>query len=136
MTVNLSWEETFTIFNLNFPTSHEILVIVFNEFETKSDIDTLLHNVSKQTKRALGILRCSHAYINNWKPIIGENLQTCPEPDNIMNKYAVAVLKDTQVVGHLTKGKSERCAKTVFYSFELTSRILQLLRSKGGELIC
>ena len=47
MTVNLSWEETFTIFNLNFPTSHEILVIVFNEFETKSDIDTLFHNVSK-----------------------------------------------------------------------------------------
>ena len=33
--------------------------------------------------------------MNSWKPIIGEELQTCPEPENIMDKYTVAVLKDT-----------------------------------------
>ena len=32
-----------------------------------------------------------------------------------MGKYAVAALKDTQVVGHLTKGKSGHYTKTTFY---------------------
>ena len=53
--------------------------------------------------------------MSSWKPIIGENLQTRPEHDNIMNKYAAALLKDTQIVGHLTKGESGRYAKTIFY---------------------
>lgn len=59
-----------------------------------------------------------HAYMNSWNPIIGGNLQTRPEPENIMDKYDVAVLKDRQVVGHLTKGKSGRYAKTIFYFFQ------------------
>ena len=81
---------------LIFPTSYEIPVIVLNPFETKSDF------------------KGYHAYMNSWNPIIGENLQTRPEPENIMDKYDVAVLKDRQVVGHLTKGKSGRYAKTMF----------------------
>ena len=32
----------------------------------------------------------------------------------MMNKYAVAVLKNTNIVGHLTKGKSGRYAKAIF----------------------
>ena len=80
---------------LIFPTSYEIPVIVLNPFETKSDF------------------KGYHAYMNSWNPIIGENLQTRPEPENIMDKYDVAVLKDRQVVGHLTKGKSGRYAKTM-----------------------
>ena len=51
--------------------------------------------------------------MNSWNPIIGENLQTRPEPENIMDKYDVAVLKDRQVVGHLTERKSGRYAKTM-----------------------
>ena len=56
--------------------------------------------------------------MNSWNPIIGGNLQTRPEPENKMDKYDVAVLKDRQVVGHLTKGKSGRYAKTIFYFFQ------------------
>ena len=48
--------------------------------------------------------------MNDWKPIIGENLSTRSEPENTIDKYTVAVLKDTQVLGHLCKGKSDRDA--------------------------
>ena len=44
-----------------------------------------------------------HAYTNSWKAIIEENWQTRPGPGNIIDKYVVVVLKDTQVVGHSTK---------------------------------
>ena len=40
--------------------------------------------------------------MNSYKPIVGENLQTCPEPENIIDKYAAVVLKDSKVVEHLT----------------------------------
>ena len=64
--------KTVTIWDSNFPTSYEIPVIVTHEFETKSDI--------------LGY----HAYMNNWKPTIGENLQTRLEPENIIDRYAIS----------------------------------------------
>ena len=54
--------------------------------------------------------------MNSWKPIIiGENLQACLEPKNIMDNNAAALLKDTQIMGHLTKGKSGLYAKTIYY---------------------
>ena len=88
MAVNLRWEDIFTICDLNFPTPYEIPVIALNDFESKSDIKSY------------------HAYMNSWKTIIQEKWKTCAEPENIMNKYVVAVLKDKQVE-HLAKGKSE-----------------------------
>ena len=39
---------------------------------------------------------------------------TVPEPSNIVDKYAVSVQRDGEVVGHLTKSKSGRFAKTIF----------------------
>ena len=42
MAVNLTWEDTVTICDLNFLTSYEIQVIVLNEFETTSDIKSYL----------------------------------------------------------------------------------------------
>ena len=77
--------------------SYEIPVFVLNESGTKSDIKSY------------------QAYVNSSKAIIGENLQTRPESENIMDKYAAAVLKDTHVVGCLTSGKSGQYAKTIFY---------------------
>lgn len=56
-----------------------------------------------------------HAYMNEWTPVIGESLQTRPEPENEIDKYAVAVTKDDKVIGHLKKGKTGRYAKTIFY---------------------
>ena len=42
-------------------------------------------------------------------------LSAVPEPRNIVDKYAVSVQRDGEVVGHLMKGKSGRFAKTIFY---------------------
>ena len=53
--------------------------------------------------------------MNDWTPILGENLSTRPEPENEIDKYAVTVTKDAQLINHLKKGKTGRYAKTVFY---------------------
>ena len=44
--------------------------------------------------------------MNDWKPILGENLSTRPEPENEIDKYTVIVTKDAWVIGHLKKGKA------------------------------
>ena len=59
-----------------------------------------------------------HAYLDDWKPCCGEVLQAIPEPNNAVDKYAVCVLKDGEVVGHLKRGKRGRFAKTIFYFLE------------------
>ena len=56
--------------------------------------------------------------MNHWTLIIrrklGNNLAR-PEPENKVDKYAVAVTKDAQVIGQLKKGRIGRYAKTVFF---------------------
>ena len=56
-----------------------------------------------------------HVYQEIWSPELLEELNAVPEPSNIVNKYAVSVQRDGEVVGHLMKGKSGRFAKTIFY---------------------
>ena len=56
-----------------------------------------------------------HTCMNDWTSILGESLSIRPEPENEIDKYAVAVTKDARVIGHLKKGKTGRYAKTVFY---------------------
>ena len=54
-----------------------------------------------------------HAYMTKWTPKNGEILKARPEPENEYDKYAVERCGD--VVGHLSKGRSARFAKTVSY---------------------
>ena len=77
--------------------SYEISLLITIEFETES------------------VIKGYHAYMNDWTPILGENLSTRSEPENEIDKYAVAITKDARVIGHLKKGKTGRYAKTVFY---------------------
>ena len=49
--------------------------------------------------------------MNDWTPILEENLSTRPEPENKIDKYVVAVTKDPRLIGHLKKEK----LVTVFY---------------------
>ena len=37
------------------------------------------------------------------------------EPEKVMDKYAVAVINNDTLVGHLMKGESGKFAKTIFY---------------------
>ena len=55
-----------------------------------------------------------HEYRKTF-PIVGETLQCQMEPDNVVDKYAVAVINKSKVVGHLMNGKSGKFAKTVFF---------------------
>ena len=54
-------------------------------------------------------------YKRVWTPISNEVLQTRREPENPTDKYAVYVLKDGKVVGHLKKGSNGRFAKIIVY---------------------
>ena len=59
------------------------------------------------------VIKGYHAHMNDWTPILGENLSTRPKPENEIDKYAVAVTKDARVIGHLKKGKTGRyCVRT------------------------
>ena len=57
--------------------------------------------------------------MNDWTPIVEENLSTRPEPENEIDKYVLAVTKDARVIGHFKKRKTDRYAKTVFTFCEL-----------------
>ena len=49
-----------------------------------------------------------HVYQNNWEPMIGEVLKTCMEPQNKVDKYAVAVvIRRTMLLVIYQKGKVE-----------------------------
>ena len=76
--------------------SYEMPLVIIKEFETES------------------VIKGYHAYMNDWTPILGENLSTRPESESEIDKYAVAVTKDAQVIGHLKKGKTGQYAKTIF----------------------
>ena len=58
-----------------------------------------------------------HVYKDKWTPSLGEELDTAMEPNNLKDKYAVAVYqKDKKVViGHLPLGQSGKFAKTIYY---------------------
>ena len=68
--------------------SYEMPLVTIKEFKTES------------------VIKGHHAYKNDWTPILGENLSTHPELENEIDKYAVAVTKDAQVIGYLKKGKT------------------------------
>ena len=58
-----------------------------------------------------------HEYKSIWTPKIGEILSTERESGNLVDKYAVCVKKENEIVGHLPLEKDEKFAKTVFYFF-------------------
>ena len=95
-------EEKVKLCGVKLSSSYEMsLAIIKTEFETES------------------LLKGYHAYMNDWTPILGQNVSTRTEPENDFDKYIVAITKDAQVVGHLKKGKTGRYAKPVFTSSEL-----------------
>ena len=56
-----------------------------------------------------------HVYKNVWKPSLQEQVHGEIEPNNPVDKYAVAVKKGEKIVGHLPLGKNGKFAKTIFY---------------------
>ena len=52
------------------------------------------------------VVKGNHVYKNIWAPFTGEQLSLQAEEDNKHDKYAVAVLKDDYVVGHVPRAIS------------------------------
>ncbi len=48
------------------------------------------------------VIRGYHEYMNVWpSPQIGELLACTPEPNNPWDSYAVSIVRDAKIVGHL-----------------------------------
>ena len=46
-------------------------------------------------------IRGHHIYQHEWTPVLGEDLQCQRESSNANDPYAVAVMKEDNVVGHV-----------------------------------
>ena len=50
---------------------------------------------------AESFIRGYHAYMDIWTPVEDEMLRLIPEPTNSVDRNAVAVMKEGQIVGHV-----------------------------------
>ena len=76
--------------------------------------DDLIPVIVKASTEIDTYVKGYHVYKNTWKPTVNEELETEMEPNNVMNKYAVCVKKNTSIVGHLPLGKNGKFAKMIF----------------------
>ena len=53
------------------------------------------------------VIRGHHNYQRIWTPELGEYLVCEREPTNVNDRYAVAVVKDDVIVGHLPRAQSK-----------------------------
>ena len=87
-----------------------------------------------------------HTYMTKWIPKNVEILKTQLEPENEYDKYAVAVERCGDVVGHLSKGRSAHFSKTVSYYLrasnesccrvEVTGKRVNLGDGEGLQILC
>ena len=63
-------------------------------------------------------IRGYHVYKDTWEAAIGEELEYVREQSNAVDRYAVAVLKDDTIIGHLPK------TLVCIYSFFLRSGVI------------
>ena len=82
-----------------------------NVFINERDLIPVIVKTSTETNT---YVKRYHVYKNIWKPTVNEELETEMEPDNVMDKYAACVKKNTSLVGHLPLGKNGKFAKIVF----------------------
>ena len=64
-------------------------------------------------------IRGHHEYTHVWNPTIGDTLRLRIEPDNQHDRYAVAVLNEDTIVGHVPRSKS----KVVHYFLRKTESV-------------
>ena len=82
-------------------------------------------------------IRGYHIYRRIWSATIGKKLVCKREISNVVDRYAVTVLKDSTVVGHLPKKISKICSLFLHCGGTITcevtgNRDTQLIWFKGG----
>ena len=87
-------------------------------------------------------IRGYHVYKAVWEPELGEELQCRRERVNAQDMYAIAVIKDTNVVGHLPRKISRICSLFIRRGGTLTCRVTGArkyssdLQQGGMEIPC
>ena len=74
-----------------------------------------------------------HVYKDTWTPIFGKKLSTATEPEHYHNKYAVKVLKENEVVGHVPLDISKYCASALLGGGNIECEITGIRQSKRGN---
>ena len=70
------------------------------------------------------VVRGHHVYKSVWTPVSGEELAVVPEAKNSHDRYAVDVLKDGEVVGHITRELSRTFYFILKHSGEISCVIM------------
>ena len=80
-----------------------------------------------------------HICKNIWTPILEEKLATVKEKNNPHDKFAVAVVKDDQIVGHMPKDISKLCASVLLSGGKINCTVTgkrENKRKNGLEVPC
>ena len=91
-------------------------------------------------------IRGYHEYKDLWTPHLGKSLAAKAETTNPLDRFAVAVLLDDNVIGHLPKGKLGRYAKPISFFLQadakncctavVTGQAVNLGDKKGMQVPC
>ena len=68
-------------------------------------IDVLIPIIKERELNFKSFVMGFHEYPNIWQPKSNEILEVKMEPTNKMDKFAVAVIKNKKIIGHLPLGK-------------------------------
>ena len=87
-----------------------------------------------------------HEYQDIWTPREGDDLNCRMQPHNRVDKYAVAVYNNRNVVGHLPLGPNGKFAKTIFFFLKahrsntctacVKGKAVNLGKGKGMQVPC
>ena len=93
--------------------------MLFNVSKTAKNVfidEDLIPVIVKASTEIDTYVKGYHVYKNIWKLTVNEELETEMEPDNVMDKCAVCVKKNTSIEGHLHLGKNVKFPEMIFYS--------------------
>jgi len=74
-----------------------------------------------------------HVYKEVWSPVVGEDLICLPEPENSHDKYAIKILKNETVVGHVPKEISRFCCYALNSGGKMKATVCGRRENKRGN---
>lgn len=83
----------------------------------------LLSTLGMETYERASCVRGFHVYYTIWHVVNGEELMCEREPSNRRDRYAVAVIKEDEIIGHLPREISRICSLFLLRGGSITCRI-------------
>ena len=78
-------------------------------------MDILIPIIKERQPNFKSFVMGFHEYRKIWEPKSNEILEVKLDPINKMGKFAVAVIKNKRIIGHLPLSKTRRFSKTILY---------------------